>query len=269
VSATHEEAAREAVRRLGAPDLGVVLGSGFDALGDALGCEQGLEIAPRGSTTGHRGLLARAGRPAGTVWVFRGRVHLHEGFDVAQVVFPVELLAAAGARGVLLTSAAGGLADGLEPGDPVLVRDHLNLTGTDPLRGMAVGERPRQFPDLQRVYDQDWAGRIRVAAGAAGLPLREGVLAAVHGPCYETPAEVRMLRALGAELVGMSVVPEAIAAVCRGLRVAALCCVANRGAGLDPGRPIEHGSVLDRVGRAVETHGAFLVAAVDAGLQVV
>ncbi len=266
-----DAAVRHALDLLGPPDLGVVLGSGFDALADALGCREGLDVAglpggPIAGTDGHCGRLEVAERGGRRVWVFRGRVHLHEGYAAGEAAFAVTMLAAAGGRGVLLTCAAGGLADRAQPGDLVMVHDHLNLTGDDPVRSIPPAARTTPFPDLQQLYDGAWADRIRAAAEESGVPLGEGVLAAVRGPCYETAAEVRMLRAFGADLVSMSIVPEAIAAGYHGLRVAAIACVSNRGAGLGRGGAIDHGDVLAHVRHTVSRRARFLAAAVDAGL---
>ncbi len=249
-------AARRATESLGAPDLGVVLGSGFGGLPGWLDVDASLpcrEIPgyPRGAVDGHDGTIVAASLAGARLWLCCGRLHLYEGFDAAEVAFPVSLLAAAGARGLLLTCAAGGLDERHVPGDLVLVTDHLNLTGTDPVRAIAVARRRPAFPDLQGLYDPALRERWRATAGETGVELREGVLAAVGGPCFETPAEVRMLRRLGADVVSMSVVPEAIAARYHGLRTAALACVANPGAGLGGAATIDHDAVLEQVERAV------------------
>jgi inosine/guanosine/xanthosine phosphorylase family protein len=266
------ETARGVVERLGAPDLGVVLGSGFDVLGAALADGPTIETAaipgyPRGRVPGHRGRIRSGGRPHGTVWVFQGRVHLYEGFSGDEVAFPIALLAAAGARAVLLTCAAGGLREGMRAGELLLIGDHLNLTGVDPARGLAhAGDGPR-FVDLQGAYDPEFREIWRTEAARRGVELPEEVLAAVGGPCYETPAEVRMLRTLGAGLASMSTVPETIAARWHGLRVAALACVANPGAGLGGGRPIDHADVLDSVERSVAAAVGLLVGGADGMLR--
>ena len=243
-----EEAAALLRERLGAPTLGIVLGSGWGPLAAALGAgdpvpREAIPGFPVSRVEGHGGGVAST---PGGVWIFKGRVHRYEGRSGAEVVFPVRVLAAARARGVLLTCAAGGLLESDRPGDFAVVADHLNLQGTDPVAEIEGFRRDPAFPDLQGLYDPGWSATLRAALGA-----RSGVLAAMRGPCYETPAEVRMLRALGADLASMSTVPEAIAARYLGLRVAAVACISNRGSGMDA-QAIRHGEVVGAVERAVE-----------------
>jgi len=264
--------ARVLESRLGTPDLGVVLGSGFEPLAESLGASDLLvpeEVPglPRGRADGHRGGVSASRRRAGCAWVFHGRIHLYEGLGVDPVVFPVALLAAAGARTILLTCATGGLGETDRPGDLTVVADHLNLTGCDPTTAFA-GDGPPTHVDLQDAYDprfrESW---IREARVRGQVQLREAVLACVRGPCYETPAEVRMLRGLGADLVCMSTVPEVIVARSLGLDVAAVACVANRGAGMETAGPIRHADVLETVRRAVAGAGPWLVGGLDAMLD--
>ena len=254
--------------RLGRPTLAVVGGSGFGAWFEGLGGEVepwsggGFSAVP-----GHAARLRAIGWEGRTVWCFEGRRHLYEGASVPDVVAPVEWAFRAGARGVLLTCAVGGLAEDHGTGDLALVSDHLNLTGVDPLVSVSVERRDPAFLDLQNAYDPDIRGRWRALARERGTVLREGVLAAVHGPSYETPAEVRALRALGADFAGMSTVPETIWARYRGLRVTGLAIVSNPGAGRN-GEAIDHADVLVAVARAIERNrellNAGLAATVDA-----
>jgi len=254
---------------LGEPRMGIVLGSGFAALAGAVESSAAVGNGdipgyPESRTQGHGGAI-RAARVGETpCWLFDGRLHLYEGLGVAEVVRPVAVLAAAGARGVLLTCAAGGLADADRAGDFALITDHLNLTGEDPVRSIHPGDRRAPFVDLHGVYDDPLLETWRAAARAEGLSVRDGVLAAVPGPSYETPAEVRMLRTLGADLVSMSTVPEALAAHYYGLSVAAIACVANRGAGMDTGEPIRHDDVLANVRAAVVREKGFLLRGLEA-----
>jgi purine-nucleoside phosphorylase len=191
---------------------------------------------------GHAGNLC-FGDAAGTpVVCMQGRVHLYEGHSVEKVVQGVRTMARLGVRLVLLTNAAGGLDPSWSAGDLMVVTDHLNLTGTSPLVGPdddAVGPR---FPDMTAAYDPALRGWLHEAARDAGIPLREGVYAGVLGPQYETPAEVRMIGALGAQAVGMSTVHEVIALRHMGVRVAALSCITNLAAGLAR-RPLDHADV--------------------------
>ncbi len=229
------------------PKLGLVLGSGLGAFGDALDDldktpYEAIEHMPRPAVLGHAGNLCR-GRVEGVeVACLQGRVHLYEGHDGDAATFGVRLLASLGCRAVLLTNAAGGIKPGFSPGDFMLIADHLNLTGRNPLLGAndeALGPR---FPDMTEAYDARLRELAREAAAAAGVRLHEGVYAALLGPSYETPAEVRMVRGLGGDAVGMSTVPEVIALRHQGVRVGALSCITNVAAGLG-NAPLDHGEV--------------------------
>lgn len=242
-SARVRKAAEYLRRRLPhVPRLGIVLGSGQGDvdLGPAeveLPCVRIPEL-PRPRVKGHEGTLQLCG-PA---LVFRGRVHLYEGRPVEDVVRAVRVLAALGAEGVILANAAGGLNPKLKPGDLMLVSDHLNLLGTNPLAGGP------NFMGMTGLYD----AALRARLGA--FKLREGVYAAVPGPTYETPAEVRMLRRLGADAVGMSTVPEAMAAHAAGLRVLALSVITNRAGAA----ALSHREVLEVSAQASERLGSVL-----------
>jgi purine-nucleoside phosphorylase len=247
--------------RLGRPALGVVLGSGFDRLAPVLGAGEPVPFDaihgyPARRAPGHGGGVAAITVHGRIAWVFRGRLHTYEGLDALAAAHPVRLLAGGGATGVLLTCAAGGLLSDDRPGDFAVVTDHINLLGDDPIRHLSPCHRSPAFLDLQRAYDAAWADSWRTAAVATGAQLRNGILAALPGPSYETPAEVRMLRALGADLASMSVVPETILARYLGLRVAAIVCISNRGAGMDGGEAIAHDEVVDVVGRTVTARAA-------------
>ena len=222
-----------------AHDVAIVLGSGWAPAADVLG-EPDAEVAVadlpgfvRPAVAGHGGTL-RSVRVGGRgVLVLLGRTHLYEGHGVAAVAHGVRTAAAAGCRTVVLTNAAGGIRDGMSVGEPVLVADHLNLTGRSPLRG------PR-FTDLTDLYSP----RLRALAREIDPSLTEGVYAGLPGPHFETPAEIRMLRGLGADLVGMSTVLEAIAARAEGVEVFGLSLVTNLAAGMT-GAPLDHAEVLD------------------------
>lgn len=185
-------------------------------------------------------LLSRPDRPA---LYFRGRLHAYQGYDPWDTVLAVRLAARLGARVLVMTNAAGGVAADLAPGTLALVTDHLNLTGLDPLRGALPAAWGPRFPDLSQAYDPRLRRLARKRAGALGIELGEGVYAGVAGPSYETPAEVRMLRTLGADLVGMSTVLEVIAARHMGLACLAISLVANPAAA-DGGGPVTHRDVL-------------------------
>lgn len=245
------------------PDIGVVLGSGLGAFAASL---EGAERAPYpelglpgSGVAGHAGELV-VGQLAGRkLAVFSGRLHLYEGHDAATAVLGIRALARWGARGVVLSSAVGGVDPSLRTGELVLVADHINLLGANPLRGPNLDEMGPRFPDLSHLYTP----RLRTLARQLGGELREGVYAAMPGPSYETPAEVRMLRILGADLVGMSLVPEAIAAGHAGMEVLAISVVANAAAGLTK-ETLLHTDVTAAVGLAAERFSTLLRAVVAA-----
>lgn len=246
-----EPCAREVRRHAGDEPcpVGVVLGSGLSdvalALSDRIDVPQTeLPGYPAARMPGHRGLVA-IGRLGGRrVAMCVGRPHLYEGHDPEDVTLPVRTLEKLGARLLVAASAAGGVDPEMAPGDLMLVRDHLNLMGAPFLTASPDVATP--YVDLTDCYDRDLRNGILAHARGHGIPLRTGVLAAVRGPQYETPAEVRMLRLLGADAVCMSLVPEALEARRLGLRLVGLVVVANRAAGMDAS-PIRHEDVLARV----------------------
>ena len=246
------QAARASAARLaeltGQPrhDVAVVLGSGWAPAADALGstaAEVPLDALggfPPPTVGGHSPVVRSLRAGAVRALVFLGRVHLYEGHDPATVVHGVRTAVAAGCQVVVLTNAAGGIREGYQVGQPVLIRDHLNLTGRSPLGGPAPPDGyPSRFTDLTDLY----SARLRKLAARADEGLAEGVYAALPGPHYETPAEIRMLRTLGADLVGMSTVLEAIAARHLGAEVLAISLVSNLAAGLSP-HGLDHAEVV-------------------------
>ena len=246
-------------------DAGVVLGSGLGGLAErARGSVaipyEAIPGAPTPTVFGHAGRLVIGTIGGARVALFQGRFHAYEGFDGEAIAFPIRLLRCLGVPRVILTAAAGGIRDDLEPGALVCLSDHLNLLGTNPLRGPNDERLGPRFPDLSAVYDPQLRALAAEEAARLGLSLPSAVYACMPGPCYETPAEVRMLRTLGADVVGMSTVPEAIAARHAGLEVLALAVVSNRAAGLDP-KPLSHDDVLE-AGRDVAGRLAALVEAV-------
>ncbi len=228
-----------------APIVGLVLGSGLGAFGDRLGLKipyTEIPGIPIPSVAGHGASLCLGTLQGTEVACLQGRVHLYEGHPVDDVVFGVRLLVRLGCRAVLLTNAAGGIDPSFRPGDLMLIRDHLNLTGHNPLVGANDDALGPRFPDLGDAYDPRLADLAKGAARAAGVDLKEGVYAAMLGPSYETPAEIRMLRTLGAAAVGMSTVAEVIALRHAGARVGAVSCVTNLAAGLSK-TPLSHEEV--------------------------
>lgn len=229
------------------PKVGVVLGSGLGAFADTL---EGLHKIPYGdlphmpasAVAGHAGNFC-FGRVAGVpVVCMQGRVHAYEGHPLSAVVHGVRTIARLGVGSVLITNAAGGLEPSWAPGDLMLVNDHMNLTGTNPLIGPNDDALGPRFPDMTYAYDRELQQALRDVAREAGIPLREGIYAALNGPSYETPAEIRMLRMLGAQAIGMSTVVEVLALRHMGIRVGALSCITNLAAGI-AGQPLDHKEV--------------------------
>lgn len=220
---------------------GLVLGSGLGPLADAVEVEREVSFAEAGlpvsSVPGHAGKFLFGKLEGAPVLLMKGRVHIYEGHPVRVVTGGVRWMAEQGITGLILTNAAGTLNVGFPPGTWMMLSDHLNLTGTTPLEGAS-------FVDMTTAYDADWRDRFRTSAEKIGMPLHEGVYAGLRGPQYETPAEIRMLRTLGADAVGMSTVLETIQARALGLPVAAFSCLTNWGAGMS-GENLDHHEVLE------------------------
>ena len=243
------------------PTVAAVLGSGLGAA--ANGVTEAIVIPyreiphfPQSTVVGHSGRLI-AGRLGGSpVLVMQGRVHYYEGYSPQQVTFPMRVLGLLGIRAVILTNAAGGIDERYELGQLVLMTDHINMMGWNPLVGpnesrFATRQGTAQrFFDMSEAYSKRLRGLAHQAAGDTGTTLEEGIYVAVSGPCFETPAEIHAYRALGATLVGMSTVPETIVARHMGLEVLGISCVTNKAAGLSA-RPLSHEEVFE-TGRLVE-----------------
>ncbi len=232
-----------------APRVGVVLGSGLGELADSVAEPTAIAYADiphfkSASVAGHAGRLVLGKIGPTTVAILQGRLHYYEGHDIGDVVFPVRVLAKLGIQSLLLTNAAGGINRAFQPGDLMIIRDHINLTGLNPLRGANDERLGPRFPDMSAAYDPAFQEIIASALADIGLPARRGVYAGLIGPSYETPAEIRMLAALGADAVGMSTVSEAICARHMGLRVAGISCITNLAAGLSA-QPLSHREVTE------------------------
>jgi purine-nucleoside phosphorylase len=251
-----------------APRVGLVLGSGLGPYADGLADRVAVpyhEIPgfPVSAVEGHAGNLVygRAGARHSArgleVLALQGRVHYYEGHDLATVVFPVRALVAAGCRALVITNAAGGIDASYRPGDLVILADHLNLLAASPLRGDNDPSLGPRFPDMTHAYDPELRAIAADAARELGLTPRAGVYAGLPGPSYETPAEIRMLRALGADLAGMSTVPEVIAARHMGARVLGISCVTNLAAGISREK-LSHAEVTETAARVQGTFAALV-----------
>jgi purine-nucleoside phosphorylase len=248
-----ERAARFLKRRCGSePRVGIVLGSGLGSVAGRL--RRALRIPwravphfPVPTAEGHAGMLHAGDWRGVPVAILEGRLHLYEGWRPDEVAFPVRVLALAGVRCFVLTSAAGGIAPRALPGRFMIFSDHLNFQGANVLAGLCEPRWGRRFVDFTETYDRELRALARQSARKCGIRSFEGVYAAVRGPSYETPAEIRALQTVGADVVGMSTVPEVLALHAMGLPVLAVASITNRAAGLAK-RPLTHEEVL-RVGR--------------------
>ncbi|MEB3286079.1 MAG: purine-nucleoside phosphorylase [Vampirovibrionales bacterium] len=244
-------------------DIALVLGSGLGAYADRL---ENPTVIPYGeiphfhpsAVEGHAGNLVLgdlkdADGKTLKVGCLQGRFHYYEGHEMAAVTFPIRVLAALGAKTLLVTNAAGGVNATYKPGTLMLISDHLNLTGQNPLRGanaVGIDGKPlgARFSDMTHAYDQTLRQHLKTIAQAEGIVLEEGIYAGLSGPSYETPAEIRMLRTLGADAVGMSTVAEVIVARHMGMRVAGVSCITNAGAGIT-GEALSHAEVTETAER--------------------
>ena len=234
------------------PPLALVLGSGFGGVGRALTLKKRWSYSdlpgfPEGSVPGHQCELLWGSLGGVDVLVLSGRAHYYEGFELDAVTLPIRALQQLGVRAVLLTNAAGGIRPGLRPGHFMAISDHINLIGTNPLRGIrgSAGSSRSSFVDLTEAYDVALRRVLRIAGRALGIPVKEGVYLGVSGPSYETPAEIRAFAALGADVVGMSTVAETIVARHCGLRVVGLSGITNLAAGRGgKGNRLSHEDVL-------------------------
>jgi purine-nucleoside phosphorylase len=246
------------------PRIAVVLGSGLGAFADELDDPIYIPYSqipgwPVSTAAGHTGKLVFGKLNHLDVAVMAGRAHLYEGYTPAQVAMGVRVLHRLGARGIVLTNAAGGINLSYRQGALVLISDHLNLQGVNPLIGPNDDSEGPRFPDMTEAYSVAYRAKAREVAQQLKIHLEEGVYAALTGPCYETPAEIRYLRTIGADLVGMSTVPEVIVANHLGMQVLAISCVTNMAAGILP-QKLDHKEVIETGYRVRDTLIRFLKA---------
>lgn len=266
---TIEEAAADVRRRIGPapPDAAIVLGSGLgdftSALRDAATCAYtDIPHWPASAVVGHAGHLVTGTIAGKRVAALSGRAHFYEGHDMRSVTFGTRVLGRLGVKTLILTNAAGGINTSFAPGTLMLIDDHINLMGTNPLVGANDDRFGPRFPDMTEVYSRRLRDIATTAAAAVQVPLARGVYVALHGPSYETPAEIRYLRGIGADAVGMSTVPEAIVARHMGLEVLGLSCISNPAAGVSP-LPLVHDDVMEVARRVRATFCALLEAIIE------
>lgn len=244
------------------PRIAVVLGSGLGVFAEAL--EEAVVVPyaeipgwPRSTAVGHAGTLVLGRLGSLELICLSGRAHLYEGYTAQEVTFGVRVLARLGVHSIVLTNAAGGINLAYSQGALVLISDHINLQGTNPLTGANDDALGPRFPDMSDAYSASYRHIAKQVAAECGIEIAEGVYAGLTGPSYETPAEIRYLRVIGADLVGMSTVPEVIVANHMGLRVLAISCVTNMAAGILPQR-IDHAEVLETGAKVRHTLVRFL-----------
>jgi purine-nucleoside phosphorylase len=235
------------------PKVALVLGSGLGAFADEFSSATRIPYAkiprfPRSTAIGHAGQLVIGKVEGVEVAGMQGRVHLYEGYAAQDVAFPIRVFSHLGVKAVILTNAAGGIKKEFTQGRLVVISDHINLQGANPLAGPNADKFGPRFPDMTNAYDKKFRELTLAAGRRLDIDLGEGVYAALAGPSYETPAEIRYLRSIGADLVGMSTVPEVIAARHSGIRALGISCVTNAAAGvLD--QPLDHNEVLETAER--------------------
>lgn len=248
------------------PEVGVILGSGLGAVAQEL--SDPVRIAYTDiphfhptSVEGHSGFMM-LGRLRGVpTAILQGRFHLYEGYTMQSVALPTRVLCALGAHTLVLTNAAGGINTRFRPGDLMIIEDQINLMGDNPLKGPNLSDLGPRFPDLSEAYSRDCVKVLNQAAAEENIPVHHGVYCGLLGPTYETPAEVRMLRTMGADSVGMSTVPEAIAANHLGVRVCGVSLITNLAAGLSP-QKLSHQEVMENSKLGVEKLSRLLVRAI-------
>ncbi|MBC8528852.1 purine-nucleoside phosphorylase [Christensenellaceae bacterium NSJ-44] len=251
------------------PKVAVILGSGLGNYAKHCKKMQTIPYAeiphfPKTTVPGHAGQLAFGRHQGQDIVLMCGRFHYYEGYDMAQVTFPTRVLSALGVETLIVTNAAGGVNQQFQPGDLMAIEDHINFSGNNPLIGANLDAFGPRFPDMSRAYDRELIALAGSAAKQCGFSLQKGVYAMMSGPSFETPAEIRMLRTLGADAVGMSTVPEVIVANHCGMRVLGLSCISNMAAGILD-QPLSHQEVME-TGKAVEARFTALIDTILAAL---
>ncbi len=232
------------------PSVGIISGSGWDFMGLLDGVDEipykEIPGFPQVTAEGHKGRAILGVYKGIDLIILQGRVHSYEGYNMEEVTFPVEALSGLGVKSVIITNAAGGIRPYLKPGDFMVITDHINLMGINPLRGLARREGYTRFVDMSQAYDRGLVNRVLESGSGMGIPMHCGVLAAVSGPSYETPAEIQMLRIMGADAVCMSTIPEVIMCRYLGMKVLGISIITNCAAGFSS-TPLRHEDVVQTV----------------------
>lgn len=231
------------------PEIGIILGSGLGEMADFIKSPtiipyKDIPDFPATTVEGHSGRFIIGSYGGKSIIAMQGRFHFYEGYDMETLTLPVRVMNALGIKVLIVTNAAGGINDSFAPGDLMAIDDHINFSGFNPLRGFNDPKIGPRFPDMSYAYDHELRKILIEEAEALGIQLKKGVYAMMLGPSYETPAEVKMLRVLGADAVGMSTVPEVIIAVHGSVRVVGISCITNMAAGILP-KPLNHKEVME------------------------
>lgn len=244
------------------PSIGLILGSGLGVLGDKIEnpvtfSYKDIPHFPESTVSGHKGQLVAGTLEGQPVIAMQGRFHYYEGYTMQQVTFPIRVMKELGIGSIIVTNAAGGINKTYKPGDLMLITDHINNMGDNPLLGPNNDELGERFPDMSRVYDKAYVQHAKKSAEKIGLSVQKGVYLGNTGPTYETPAEIKMLRVFGGDAVGMSTVPEVIVAGHAGLRVLGISCISNMAAGILD-QPLTHHEVIETTEKVRENFLQFV-----------
>jgi purine-nucleoside phosphorylase len=236
------------------PEIGIILGSGLGMLAEDIEDEiiipyKNIPYFPVSTVKGHKGQLVLGYLSGKPVICMQGRFHYYEGYSMQNVVYPVRIMQMLGVSKLIVTNSAGGINTDFQPGDLMIIIDHINLMGINPLIGKNYDDFGERFPDMTRAYDSQMMDKAAQAADSLAIQLKRGVYAAMTGPSYETPAEIRFLRAIGADAVGMSTVPEVIVANHGGMKVLGVSCITNMAAGVF-NKPLNHAEVVEIANQA-------------------
>lgn len=250
------------------PEIGIILGSGLGEFADEH-CDYALlytEIPDfiKSTVQGHKGRLVFAEIDGKRVVMMQGRNHFYEGHSMSEITYPVKVMKKLGVKTLILTNAAGAVNENFKPSDLMLITDHINFMGTNPLIGPNDGTLGERFPDMSEIYKKDLIKIAESCAEKLGIKLQHGVYFASSGPSYETPAEIKMARIMGADAVGMSTVPEAIVANYCGMKVLGISCISNAAAGVKGGQSLSHEEVIETTNAAKAAFKALLKAIISA-----